>query len=96
MSARKRLPRKLIANEFGYWIYSVDHGKTWKFRDNDEPLVKGAPFPRVCKKCHHHRTPDRHDPCIANLPGVEFACCGHGDSEGYIKFLAALCSEASL
>lgn len=27
-----------------------------------------------------------HDPCIANLPGVDYACCGHGKEEGYVKF----------
>jgi hypothetical protein len=26
------------------------------------------------------------DPCIAGLPGVKYACCGHGASEGYIFF----------
>ena len=29
---------------------------------------------------------NKHDPCIANLPGVENACCGHGIEEGYIVF----------
>ena len=32
------------------------------------------------------RTPEGHDPCIANLPGVVFACCGHGVKEGYVCF----------
>lgn len=27
-----------------------------------------------------------HDPCIANLPGVAYACCGHGAEPGYIHF----------
>lgn len=26
------------------------------------------------------------DPCLGYLPGVEFACCGHGRDHGYIKF----------
>lgn len=26
-----------------------------------------------------------HDPCIANLPGITDACCGHG-KEGYLGF----------
>lgn len=25
-----------------------------------------------------------HDPCIRNLPGVEYACCGHGSRRGYV------------
>lgn len=31
-------------------------------------------------------TAEGHDPCIANLPGVEQACCGHGFGHAYIKF----------
>jgi hypothetical protein len=26
------------------------------------------------------------DPCIGKLPGVIFACCGHGQETGYIAF----------
>jgi len=26
------------------------------------------------------------DPCLGCLPGVAFACCGHGDREMYIAF----------
>jgi hypothetical protein len=32
------------------------------------------------------RTREGHDPCIARLPGVRYACCGHGVHEGYIQF----------
>ena len=47
--------------------------------------------PRPCPKCGEapvceEGKIDGHDPCIANLPGVDFACCGHGVEEGYIKF----------
>lgn len=28
-------------------------------------------------------TPAGHDPCIADLPGVYFACCGHGGEAGF-------------
>lgn len=45
----------------------------------------------VCPACKQARGPDGHDPCIANLPGVLFACCGHGGhghngDQGYIYF----------
>src|SRR5262249_1254975 len=46
--------------------------------------VTAASF-RPCAKCGGHRTPEGHDPCIANLPGVTSACCGHGLG-GYIAF----------
>jgi hypothetical protein len=33
---------------------------------------------RPCAHCGLPRSPERHDGCIANLPDVVFACCGHG------------------
>ena len=39
-----------------------------------------------CIKCKLARTPEGHDPCLGELPGVLFACCGHGVDEGYIYF----------
>lgn len=41
----------------------------------------------LCKLCKKGRTQDGHDPCIANLPGVLFACCGHGIDTGNIVFV---------
>lgn len=32
----------------------------------------------LCLACGCLRTPELHDPCIANLPAVLYACCGHG------------------
>lgn len=45
----------------------------------------------VCPECQLPRGADRCDPCLGKLPGVLFACCGHGgktkvNSEGYIFF----------
>ena len=31
-----------------------------------------------CVKCAKPPTELGHDPCIADLPGVRYACCGHG------------------
>jgi hypothetical protein len=39
-----------------------------------------------CAKCKKRRTKKGHDPCIADLPGVKYACCGHGNGGGYIMF----------
>lgn len=45
---------------------------------------------RTCEMCqvtfpNNGRTPD---PCFGGLlPGVFAACCGHGESEGYILFV---------
>jgi hypothetical protein len=43
----------------------------------------------VCPFCKQARGPDLHDPCIRDLPGILFACCGHGGigpQEGYLYF----------
>ena len=36
-----------------------------------------------CKSCFMKRTTEGHDPCIANLPEVKNACCGHGETSAY-------------
>jgi hypothetical protein len=40
-----------------------------------------------CAECNLLPTKDGHDPCIADLPGVIFACCGHGNlGQAYVAF----------
>jgi len=41
---------------------------------------------KVCPECGLTETTEGHDPCIPNLPGVKFACCGHGIQRGYVVF----------
>lgn len=61
-----------------------NHGDNyWYFIDNGE-RVEGSNRP--CKRCGELATEDGHDACLANLPGVMNACCGHGDGRGYIMF----------
>ena len=33
---------------------------------------------RTCGRCGKERILGEHDPCIPNLPDVQYACCGHG------------------
>lgn len=40
----------------------------------------------VCQVCRQARGEDGHDPCIRGLPGILYACCGHGVKEGYLYF----------
>ena len=41
----------------------------------------------VCGQCKRNYVPGyEDDPCIAQLPGVRFACCGHGKGKGYVFF----------
>ncbi len=44
-----------------------------------------------CNACGQCKTEEGHDPCIASLPGVIFACCGHGNGDAYIKFEDGRC-----
>lgn len=39
-----------------------------------------------CNLCLRPPTPEGHDPCLGTLPGVDYACCGHGKVPGYILF----------
>jgi hypothetical protein len=74
---------------FGHEIYleleSDVINKDWRYVDNN-CLIEEDTTPRRCPKCGQLPTKDGHDPCIANLPGVAYACCGHGVEEGYVKF----------
>ena len=42
---------------------------------------------RPCGRCSLHETPEGHDACLGTLPGVENACCGHGnDRDAFIQY----------
>jgi len=69
---------------FGHRIYG-DSPYSMRYRDTDEPVPRG-PSERPCRKCRKLPTSEGHDPCIANLPGVKAACCGHGVEPGYVLF----------
>lgn len=69
---------------FGHRIYG-DSPCTMRYRDTDEPVPRG-PSERPCPVCGELPTPEGHDPCIANLPGVVNACCGHGREPAYVMF----------
>lgn len=64
----------------GHKIYYEDN--VWRYIDTDESITVKRP----CVKCGKYVTPEGHDACIANLPGVVNACCGHGVEKGYIHF----------
>jgi hypothetical protein len=68
-------------HDFGHRTYLADPDDkyefdNWRYVDTNESIHE---VERPCPACHRHRTPAGHDPCIADLPGVKAACCGHGD-----------------
>ena len=56
----------------------------WVYEDTHEP-IKAAP--RRCRRCGRGPTDTGHDRCLGELPGVKYACCGHGVSvQAYVWF----------
>jgi hypothetical protein len=72
-----------VSHLFGHPYYFDGDGVP-RYCDNHEEVDWDNTRP--CRKCGGLRTPEGHDPCIANLPGVTAACCGHGAGIGYIGF----------
>ena len=60
----------------------------------DDGSLVDSQAPRPCFGCKLQIQAGSHDPCIANLPGVRHACCGHGlertplhnNLSGYVAF----------
>jgi hypothetical protein len=44
-----------------------------------------------CRICGKYPTRKGHDPCLANLPGVYNACCGHGAWPPYATLTNGFC-----
>lgn len=58
----------------------------WWYVDTNE-VFESKKALRPCAKCGEKRHVDQPDPCLGWLPGVSFACCGHGvEGMGYIVY----------
>lgn len=54
------------------------------YKDTGDVVDEGK---RACKSCGLVPEDNDIDPCLGKLPGVKFACCGHGNLEkAYITF----------
>ena len=62
------------------------HYSAWRFAKDGKLRDDVDCSTLECPKCGKTETSEGHDPCIANLPGVAFACCGHGVDGPYVKF----------
>ena len=90
MSAKLRRP-VAVTEHGGHLIYSTlgtyekEKPSPWRYIDTDELLDNN--HPRPCVVCNKERVHNQPDPCFGWLPGVKFACCGHGfRGQGYITF----------
>lgn len=76
----------ITSHVFGHEVLFDKDSKIWRYSDDGEPCTPSDKS-RKCPKCNKYPTEKGHDPCIANLPGVEYACCGHGQEIGYVSFI---------
>jgi len=76
--------------------YSHCHGYETRFDEDSGEWVYANDLSsisneRPCQRCGMFSTIDGHDACLANLPGVINACCGHGvldkDNYPYVMFV---------
>ena len=66
----------------GHRTYRDAHG-VWRMSGTRKPVKKAVVNCKRCLKTMKFGDPD---PCLGVLPGVAYACCGHGVEEGYIYF----------
>lgn len=57
----------------GHELYSFN-GIDWFYTSTNEPQYEIE----SCTKCGLKASQDDPDPCLGMLPGVKYACCGHG------------------
>lgn len=82
------LPKEMrVTWEYGHKCYISNEG--YRYFDSDELLDPSKPKPcKFCgleytEKCDEGRYVD---PCLGKLPGIKYACCGHGQIEAYLAF----------
>lgn len=74
----------LCKTSLGHTIAVLDDGSEYYY-DTMEPFDEEFPT-RSCIRCGKFPTVEGYDSCLGDLPGVDFACCGHGVEDGYISF----------
>jgi hypothetical protein len=66
----------IVSYLYGRKIYSID--EVWYWADDKTPIGDSWRSCPHCKKDPAADCEDPPDPCLGWLPGVKFACCGHG------------------
>ena len=63
-----------------------DNTGQWIYTDTRQPTATTWQA-RPCGHCGQPNTSAGHDACLGTLPGVDNACCGHGDERlAYIQY----------
>ena len=70
----------------GYKVYA-DRDDNLRWADTNKKVLNKEERPcNHCGKLNLIDGDESYDACLGKLPGVEQACCGHGQQEGYLKF----------
>ncbi|KKM75722.1 hypothetical protein LCGC14_1387360 [marine sediment metagenome] len=60
----------------------------WVYEDDGAEIPANSGEIRPCIKCGSLFGEGEVDPCLGVLPGVDNACCGHGEcSKAYVRFI---------
>jgi protein gp37 len=68
-----------------------DLGRHRKNRKVYAELPERSAGSKRCWRCGEYPTAKGHDPCLANLPSVIDACCGHGVERAYLVLANGFC-----
>jgi predicted RNA-binding Zn-ribbon protein involved in translation (DUF1610 family) len=83
---------RIPGDVFGHPVYMDDTMEppwqaTNRLVPKDEEGNSQPDADHPCPHCGKLPGPSGHDPCIDQLEGVSFACCGHGNpSQAYVAF----------
>ena len=67
------------------------HKDLGRYRRQTVGCASGVSEDRPCPLCGKPPPRRGHDPCLANLPGVNNACCGHGMYTPYATLTSGFC-----
>lgn len=76
---------EVFSHNRGHRVQALQDSKgvysDWRYMDG----AKVKDEERSCPRCGSAHEFSDHDHCIANLPNVKYACCGHGKEDGYVN-----------
>lgn len=71
------------------YIFNTKKRRILIYADNDEEVTMKNDIidhkkVRPCTRCEKYPTKEGHDACLGTLPGIKYACCGHGVTKPYV------------